>query len=168
MDGNQIRSWGDKMAVVLGRFLWRVGSGIWLGTILFFSLVVTPAIFLELPLSEASHLLLRIFPAYYGVGLWSGGLALVGSVLHGWYASGRRAWLLFIESLLAWILVVYVERLLSIMKRLSTTSSRFAHLHGESVMINTVIGVILLAGFILESWLLNPYPGWGDAKKPPV
>ncbi len=143
------------MAVILGRFLWRIGSGIWLGAILFFSLVVAPAIFLELPLSQASHLLIRIFPAYYAMGLWSGGLALVGSVLYAWYSREHSGWLLFAQSLLAWLLIVYVERLLTIMKRLSTTSSRFAHLHGESVMINTVIGIILLAGFFLESWVVK-------------
>ncbi|WP_053960905.1 DUF4149 domain-containing protein [Sulfobacillus thermosulfidooxidans] len=143
------------MTVMVGRFLWRIGSGIWLGTIIFFSLVVAPAIFLELPMVDAGRLLVRIFPAYYGIGLWGGGLALIGSLLAAWYASSRKNWLLFVEALLAWVLVVYANRLLGIMNHLNSASSRFAHLHGESVMINTVIGILLIVGFILETWIIR-------------
>ncbi len=160
--GRRIR--GDEMTIILARFLWRIGMGIWLGAILFFSLVVAPAIFLELPLSQASHLLIRIFPAYYAVGLWSGGLALVGSFLYAWFARERFRWILFAQSSLVWILIVYVERILSIMKRLSATSSRFAHLHGVSVMINTVMAIILLAGFFFESWVTSPPFDWNEPK----
>lgn len=148
------------MTVVIGQFLWKIGSGVWLGAIIFFSLVVTPAVFWDLPMGEAGRLLLRMFPAYYGIGLWGGGIALVGSVLAAWYASGRKHWILFGQALGAWVLVVYNSRLLGIMKQLNSDSSRFAHLHGESVMINTVIGILLLGGFILETWMVAPQSGY--------
>src|SRR4051794_14226522 len=47
---------------------YRVFSGIWLGTIVFFSGVIAPQIFKNLPRPEAANLQNKLFPFYYVVG----------------------------------------------------------------------------------------------------
>ncbi len=139
----------------IGKLFWRMGSGIWLGTLIFFSLVVAEAVFKVLPLEDAGKLLIVIFPAYYGIGLWSGGAALVGALIIAWFSTGKIGWLLFAEALISWVLVVYANSLLHVMDDLKSASSQFARLHGQSVMINTIIGILLIVGFILEVWFVK-------------
>lgn len=139
----------------IGRLLWSMGSGIWLGTIIFFSLVVAEAVFRVLPLEDAGKLLVQIFPAYYDIGLWAGGAAMVGALIVAWFSPRKMGWVLFAEALISWILVLYANSLLRVMNDIHSTSSQFAQLHGESVMINTVIGILLIVGFIIEVWFIK-------------
>ncbi|AUW93314.1 MAG: hypothetical protein C7B44_08125 [Sulfobacillus thermosulfidooxidans] len=139
----------------IGRLLWMMGTGIWLGTILFFSLVVAEAVFKVLPMEDAGKLLVQIFPAYYGIGLWAGGAALVGALIVAWFSSRRMGWVLFAQAFISWILVLYANSMLHVMNEIRSTSSEFAQLHGESVMINTVIGILLIVGFIIEVWFVG-------------
>ena len=82
----------------IGRLLWSMGSGIWLGTIIFFSLVVAEAVFRVLPLEDAGKLLVQIFPAYYDIGLWAGGAAMVGALIVAWFSPRKIGWVLFAEA----------------------------------------------------------------------
>lgn len=47
---------------------YRIFSGIWLGTIVFFSFVIAPQIFKLLPHADAANIQNHLFPFYYIVG----------------------------------------------------------------------------------------------------
>ena len=58
------------------RFLFVSAVGVWLGTVISFSFVVLPTIHRVSAPGDATRLLRRLFPRYYGAGIVCGFLAL--------------------------------------------------------------------------------------------
>ena len=69
------------------RFLYLLSLAVWIGSLVFFSFFVAPALFRTLPREEAGRVVATIFPIYYAVGWGAGGLALAAT-LAGAAASG--------------------------------------------------------------------------------
>ncbi len=65
---------------------YRVLSGIWLGTIVFFSLIIAPQIFKVLPRFEAAKLQNHLFPFYYSVGIICG----LGMLLYAFFKDQKK------------------------------------------------------------------------------
>jgi uncharacterized membrane protein len=62
------------------RILFLLALSVWVGEIVFFSFVVAPAVFRNLPVEQAGRTVAVIFPRYYAVGL-AAGVVLLASVL---------------------------------------------------------------------------------------
>src|SRR4051812_26600656 len=77
--------------------LYRIFSGIWLGTIVFFSGVIAPQIFKNLPHEDAATLQNKLFPYYYVVG------SLCGFILIGlnFPLKKKKLWYLALATTLA-------------------------------------------------------------------
>lgn len=60
----------------MGRFIFTVAVGVWLGTVVSFSFVFLPTVHATLQGSESRRLLQRLFPRYYLVGISCGLIAL--------------------------------------------------------------------------------------------
>jgi hypothetical protein len=69
---------GDAMTAL--RVLYLLSLTVWIGSLVFFSLFVAPALFRTLPREEAGRAVAAIFPAYYAVGWGAGGLALAATL----------------------------------------------------------------------------------------
>lgn len=65
----------------LAKWLYLLSLALWLGSIVFFSFVVAPAVFRSLPRAEAGRVLGSIFPIYYGMGYACGGALLASALL---------------------------------------------------------------------------------------
>ncbi len=136
----------------LGRLLWRLAAGIWLGSLVFFSLVVTQVAFRALPTAATTKFLTAIFPVYYTFEIWAGGAALLGVVWALVRGKMPRGWLVMVLTLAAWVLVLWADHVLGLMHQLSPTSAVFHRLHQESVTADGLVGVFLIVGVLLDSW----------------
>jgi hypothetical protein len=137
---------------VMGKLLWRMGTGIWLGTLVFFSLVVTQVIFVTVPTSAAADFLKAVFPAYYGVGIIAGIMAMLGILMRMKRPiQGVLRWVMGITGL-AWLLVLWARYILSLMTHLPPSSPAFLRFHSESIVLNAIVGILLIGGFVVESW----------------
>ncbi len=136
----------------IGRMLWRMAAGIWLGTLVFFSLVVTRVVFVTVPMPAAGHFLTSIFPAYYAIGIWAGLAALAGGIVRLWGGRSRVLGGVWVLTFLAWALVIWARYILSVMNHLTPSSIAFTRLHAESIILNTVVGILLIGGFVIEAW----------------
>jgi len=65
---------------------------VWLGTIVFHSFVVAPALFRTLPQTTAGDVVSRIFPAYYLVGYVCGAIAVAAPRYLTLSAPGEPSW----------------------------------------------------------------------------
>lgn len=139
-------------SVRLGRTVWRLGSAIWLGSIVFFSFVVAPQIFYEISMPQSGRLITHLFPPFYAIGLWGGGLAMIGAFLVAWFLRARQGWIVFSFSGAAWILMVYANALLVRMQHLNPASGVFHALHHESIVINGIIMLCLIIGIVFDAW----------------
>ena len=75
----------------LFQFLLLLALSLWVGSIAFFSAVVTRGIFASLDRPAAGNLLAQLFPTYYRAGALCGALALVMLLLLFLFDSGSRA-----------------------------------------------------------------------------
>lgn len=141
------------MTLKIGRIFWRLGTGLWLGTMFFFVIGVAPLAFRDIPSPFVDRFITHLFPIYYSVGLWFGGAATVGSLLIAWDMRKRPGWILATAASLAWLLVVYAHGLLLQMNGLNPHSGAFASLHHQSIVVNTVIMLVLLVSVIWEVWV---------------
>jgi Domain of unknown function (DUF4149) len=89
----------------LFQFVLVLCLSIWVGSIVFFSVVVAPGIFRNLERGQAGELLSHLFPDYYLVGALCGGVALAVLVLLFLFDSGSRVMRLFQLALVALMLV---------------------------------------------------------------
>lgn len=64
---------------------------LWVGAVVFFSLIVAPAVFTVLPPEDAGRVVGAIFPRYDGLGVVAGFVAVVAAALVR-RASGAAAW----------------------------------------------------------------------------
>lgn len=138
------------MAARVGHVLWRIGSGVWIGSIVFFSFAVAPQVFYQVPQAEAARFITHLFPLYYGIGIVFGGLAMAGSLIVAYVQRTVWAWSVAAGGVVAWFLILYLNQLLLTMQRLHADSRQFNGLHQESVTINAIILLIVLVAMVLE------------------
>lgn len=75
-------------------FLYVLALAVWLGEVVFFSFVVAPQLFANLPVEQAGMIVGLIFPSYYLVSHLCGAAALACAiVLRGWSRPGGVLWL---------------------------------------------------------------------------
>lgn len=136
----------------LGSVLWRLGAGIWMGTMVFFSFIVAPTVFSSLSAQNAGAVITRIFPLYYAIGIWFGGAAVLGGLLA--VVTMRRGWTWLWTALMvvAYGILWYAWHLLRLMTRLDPSGQRFSGLHQLSVTLNGVVMLILLVAMVMEGW----------------
>jgi len=144
------------------RFVHLLALGLWIGSIVFFSLVTAPGLFGALPRDQAGQAVSAIFPRYYAFGAGCGLTALLSGLLLG---ARRVSWgrLLMIElALLALMtgIVLYSGRV--VLPQASearaaldgtretpapdAAQARFDALHRRSVLLN---GTVLLLGIVV-------------------
>lgn len=135
-----------------GRLCWYLGLSIWLGSMFLLFAGITPNVFRVLTEAEATRLVDAIFPVYYAVGLVFGGLMLLGAILR--LLAGRLAnrWVLVAVGIVNWVLVLWADRLLPTMNRLSGTSAAFKALHHLSVVLGALTFLVTLFGLVWDVW----------------
>jgi len=74
------------------KWLFLIGLTVWLGGMLFFSVVVAPLLFRTLPVAQAGMAVGAIFPWYYTVGYVCEGLVVATSVVLAVVTRGSRRW----------------------------------------------------------------------------
>lgn len=139
--------------VGLGSAMWRIGSGVWLGTMVFFSFVVAPVLFYSLSPANAGLVITRIFPSYYAVGVWFGGGAVAGGLLAAVWLRRPGRWWVWVPMAAAYGVLLYARHLLTVMNRLDPSGTRFSHLHQLSVTLNGVVMFLVLVAMAAEAWV---------------
>lgn len=134
-----------------GRLLWRLGSGIWLGSMFFLFVAIAPNVFRVLGDNLGGRLVDAMFPTYYAIGLGSGGMLLLGAVLSMGTHRGWSRWALVAVGVVNFLLIWWAVRILAVMHRISPSGALFHSLHQRSVAISTVSFVIILFGIVWES-----------------
>ena len=144
------------------QFLLLLALSLWVGSIAFFSAVVTRGIFAALDPPAAGKLLSQLFPMYYRAGALCGGVALAVLLLLFLFDSGSRA-LRFLQLALVsimlggtlyagWLLQPRIHQLRQ--EKTSAPSKllrdeaerRFQKLHTRSVQVNVGVLVLGVAG----------------------
>jgi uncharacterized membrane protein len=77
--------------MIAALFIYLLAIVCWLGAIIFFSAIVAPAIFTQLPIAEAGKVIATIFPRYYLFGYIAGFVSLALAILFA-LARGPRGW----------------------------------------------------------------------------
>jgi uncharacterized membrane protein len=143
------------------RFIHLMTLGLWIGSVVFFSLVAAPGLFGTLPRDLAGRAVSAIFPRYYAFGAACGLIALLSGLLLG---AKQVSWgrLLIVElALLALMtgIVLYSGRVVLPQASearaalaeaqgtpaLDTAQARFDALHRRSVLLN---GTVLFLGVV--------------------
>jgi uncharacterized protein DUF4149 len=148
----------------LFQFLLILALSLWVGSIVFFSLVVAPGVFSTLDRPDAGKLLAHLFPKYYLVGTLCGSAALALLFLLFLFDSGSRGLRLFQGLLVTLMLAGNLYAGLVLEERIHLLRDRrvdaptqalreeaekgFDRLHHRSVRVNAgVLGVgIVVAG----------------------
>jgi hypothetical protein len=116
----------------------------WLGSIVFFSLVVAPTVHAILERPDAARLMRAIFPRYYLFGVLCGGLAIASALV---VANDLK---LTVPLVIATVLSAYARQVLTPAldeARRSSDDERFGRLHVQSVRLNLVaMASLLLVG----------------------
>ena len=146
----------------LFQFLLVLAFSVWVGSIVFFSLVFAPGVFSALDPPTAGKLLTHLFPRYYGVGTLCGSAALALLFLLFLLDSGSRA-LRLVQGILAALMLagnlyaglVLEVRIHQLRERRTSAPTRalreeaeegFQRLHRRSVRVNGgVLGVGIAA-----------------------
>lgn len=134
-----------------GRIFWRLGAGVWIGTIFFLFFGIAPNVFRVLPEPYAGRMVDALFPIYYGIGLAFGGLLLLGAVLRVGSARIRDHWVLVAVGAANFLMVVWADRILAAMNRLQPSSAVFHALHQRSLAIGVVVFLVMLFGTVFEA-----------------
>jgi uncharacterized membrane protein len=143
------------------RFVHLLALGLWIGSVVFFSLVAAPGLFGALPRDAAGRAVSAIFPRYYAFGAACGVTALLSGLLLG---AKQASWgrLLIIElALLALMTGIVLYSGSVVLPQASearaalagareatapdTAQARFDALHRRSVLLN---GTVLLLGVV--------------------
>jgi hypothetical protein len=133
-----------------------VAIAVWVGSEVFFSLIVAPVLFRVLSQYNAGRVICALFPQYYLIGIVCGLIAI--SSLIG-LAIWRSMWsnTVTLELLLLSIMVlitIYARQ--SLLPRINLAreageaeKGRFRRLHWESVILNAVVLVLGLSALVL-------------------
>jgi len=152
------------MAALL-RLVHLLALGLWVGSVVFFSLIVAPTLFGTLGREAAGRAVSAIFPRYYAFGCSCGLLALSSGLLLGARQAARGRLLLIEIALVALMtgIVVYSGRVVlpqasQARAALGETQgspgrdeaqARFDALHRRSVLLNGTVLLLGLAAFSL-------------------
>ncbi len=133
-------------------WVFLVALALWAGALVFYSLVVLPALFSEMPSARAGEVAALVFPRYYRGGLLLGALMLASSA---YLATGpAKAWR---WALLATAVMVSAQALAAFgleprmveLRGDETLRGEFMRLHGLAMALNALVmavGLGLLAG----------------------
>lgn len=135
-------------------FFFILSLAIWVGSIVFFSVVVAPSVFTVLDRNAAGDLLSRIFPHYYWVGLGCGAVGLASLIFLFLLDSGNRFRRIFQMVVISIMLLftLYASTILerqihevaqqrdTVLGRIAQEAEqRFQKLHGRSVVLNVAV-----------------------------
>ena len=151
-------------------WVYCVALAVWLGQTVFFSFVVAPRLFGNLPVEQAGVAMGLIFPAYYGVSHLCGAVALFAALmLRRWSRPGGGRWLIaalvcglaLAASLYAGIAVQPRASVLRAMLHSAdpppAARQEFDRLHARAVQLNGVVLVGTLAlSALLAAQLVEP------------
>jgi len=143
------------------RSVYLLALSILVGSVVFFSLLVLPALFIHLDTARAGEIAALLFPNYYRLGLVCAAALL--SVTLGLAAGSapelRRAWSL--AALTATIILaaqayaaLVVHPQVSALRGVESAHAEFAALHHAAVRLNAVVlaaasGLVLASGYLL-------------------
>ena len=143
--------------MILVRSLFSLALAVWVGAVVFFSLVVAPGMFAALPRETAGTALGVLFPRYYALGVVVGAVT-VGAAALLWRRQGGRAWaainvmsaLMLAATLYAGAVVEPRARALRPLLHAEqhadpATQTEFDRLHHLAVELN---GAVLLLGIV--------------------
>ena len=125
------------MSKILAK-LYRIFSGLWLGSILFFSGVIAPQIFRHLPKADAAGLQNHLFPIYYAVGIFCGFALLTLDFL----SKRKKLLILLFATLIALIGFFYLSP--QIREAYLSQSLDMKWLHPLAVALNILMLVLVL------------------------
>ncbi len=132
----------------LVRFVYLLALGLWLGEIVFFSFIGTPAIFAVLERARAGEVTSAIFPRYYALGLGCAVVAAVCGLLLARGAARPGAWRAAVGCIVvglvavawaAFVLQPRAHRLRTAMQAAVETDPvrvEFARVHRNAVLLN--------------------------------
>lgn len=140
----------------------------WLGGMVFFSAIVAPVIFTQLPIADAGKVVSAIFPRYYLLGYVAGGLGLVLAVYlcvmrvpRLWWATAALALAvaLGLTFYAGQVIRPKVDAIRSVAEETNPNPERkaeFDRLHRLSVIINGVVIVLNLGALLSSAAALTP------------
>ncbi|MCX8072697.1 MAG: DUF4149 domain-containing protein [Candidatus Binatia bacterium] len=139
--------------------LYLLALAIWVGTLIFHSFVVAPAVFRTLPQATAGEVVSRIFPTYYAIGYVCGALTFILPWLVGGKEAGWRWASMIAGGMLACTLLagtVIHPRASALRGKLisapaeSPERAQFRQLHRSAVILNLLVlsGGLVLVGIV--------------------
>ena len=159
-------------------FIYILALAVWLGQVVFFSFVVAPQIFGNLPVEQAGTVVGLLFPIYYLIShICAATVAGCALVLRGWSRPAGGPWLIaaaiaglaLLASLYAGFAVQpRASELRPQLHRADTPAAvqqEFDDLHALAVELN---GGVLLAGLVLTGLLAAQLTGGIQARKRPA
>ncbi len=148
------------MATGIVKWLFLMGFTVWVGGVVFFSLVVAPVLFQTFPVAQAGTTVAAIFPWYYAIGYACGGLVLATSALLALLTRGAWRWAAT-AGLAAAMLAATLYAGLAIQPRAAAlrpglhvpgaspaVRMEFDQLHRRAVQLN---GTVLLGGLAISA-----------------
>jgi hypothetical protein len=140
----------------------------WLGGMVFFSIMVAPVIFAQLPITDAGKVVSALFPRYYLLGYIAGGIGLSLAIYLCVMRAPRLWWALAALALaVALGLTFYagqvvrpkVDAIRSVAEETNPNPRRkaeFDRLHRLSVIINGVVILLNLGALLSSAAALTP------------
>lgn len=154
------------MTVVL--FVYLLSLACWLGGMVFFAVLVTPAVFKVLPIAEAGKLLAVLFPRYYLFGYICGAIGLILAIClcaarmpRTWWATAALALLIALGLTIYAGAVVRprVDAIRTVTEEANPDPARraeFDRLHHLSVMLNGGVMLLNLVALLSSAAALGP------------
>lgn len=154
------------MTVVL--FVYLLSLVCWLGGMVFFAALVTPAVFKVLPIAEAGKLLAVLFPRYYLFGYICGAIGFILAVClcaarmpRTWWATAALALLIALGLTIYAGAVVRprVDAIRTVTEEANPDPARraeFDRLHHLSVMLNGGVMLLNLVALLSSAAALGP------------
>jgi len=148
-------------------FIYLLALVCWLGGMVFFTAILAPVVFKLLPVADAGRLVAGLFPRYYILGYFAGGIGLVLAIYFAVERPQRLWWSLSALALaVALGLTVYagvivrpqVDSIRSVVEEPSPDPVRraeFDRLHRLSVMLNGGMMLLNLAALLTTATALT-------------
>jgi uncharacterized membrane protein len=143
----------------LVKWLYLLALIVWVGEVVFFSLVVAPAMFRAFPTADAGRAVGAIFPTYYRLGYLCGTVLVVTSFVLMTTATARMRWgattalgvLMLAATLYAGLAIqphaTALRPQLHDPATPQAVKDEFTHLHRRAVQLN---GVVLVGGVVVS------------------
>jgi hypothetical protein len=152
---------------MIALFLYLLAIGCWLGGIVFFSFFTAPAVFGQLPITEAGKVVHAIFPRYYALGYVASTIALALAIYFTAVREARLWWGMSAVALaLALGLTFYagavirprVDAVRGVSEEQNpdpAVRAEFDHLHQLSVYLNGAVLLLNLAALATTAEALS-------------